>query len=258
MVVTMVAAVVHDGEYDQQLVVVMVQRLWHVAHHPVVRTRLSSPYWLHAYLGAENSDYTKGIGPMFLIGMVARVLRPSCKMDYMPVLEGDQGTFKSSACAVLAGEYFSDHLPNLSNKDASLHLRGKWLIEVAELRAYSRAAIDEFKEFLVRDVDRYRPPWGRKDVHEPRQCVFIGTTNKLNYLRDETGNRRTWPMKTGDIKLDCLRADRDQLRRSGVALQARRAMVADRRVRTRANCRRTGSALRSRRVGADDRSVSER
>jgi hypothetical protein len=171
--------------------------------------RLSS--WLHVYLGAEQNDYTSGIGSMFLKSMTARIFRPGCKVDYMPIFEGEQGTFKSSACHVLAGDYFSDHLPPLNNKDACLHLRGKWLIEVAELRAYSRAAVDEFKEFLVRDTDRYRPPWGRKDVYEPRQCVFTGTTNKLHYLRDETGNRRTWPVKTGKIDLNRLRHDRDQL-----------------------------------------------
>src|SRR4029077_238989 len=118
--------------------------------------------WLTDYLRAtagdsHSADYLREIGPKFLISMVARCYQPGAKVDYMLVLEGGQGSVKSTVCRKLAGAvFFSDALRDITSKDASQHLRGLWLIEVAELEAMSKAESTAMKAFLTRNVERYR------------------------------------------------------------------------------------------------------
>lgn len=168
--------------------------------------------WLTVYLGVESCEYIQAVGAKFLIGCVARVLTPGCKADNCLILEGPQGALKSTALRLLAGaEFFTDDIADLGSKDSVMQTRGRWIIELSELDAMSRADISRVKAFLSRQVDRIRPPYGRRVVEMPRECVLVGTSNKDTYFKDETGNRRFWPVKCGLIRLTELRRDRDQL-----------------------------------------------
>ena len=175
--------------------------------------RLST--WTHECLGAPDDEYHRAIGRMFLISMVARILRPGCKCDYIISLEGPQGEEKSKFCRALAGgdEYFSDSLPPIDGDQVrlSMHLKGKWLVEIAELAAILRADPEGIKHFISRQAEDYTPKFGHNPVHEPRQCVFIGTTNDDEYIRDATGGRRYWPLVATGVRVDRLEAMRDQL-----------------------------------------------
>ena len=174
--------------------------------------------WLARYMRADPTPYVSAIGRMFMIAAVARIVQPGAKCDYVLVFEGEQGAGKSRACATLGAPWFSDSLPDVTrDKDAAQHLRGKWIVEISELSALGRAEAEALKSFISRPVERYRPPYGREEVVEPRQCVFIGTTNRSTYLGDDTGGRRFWPVRVGMIDNAALAADRDQLFAEAVA-----------------------------------------
>jgi len=170
--------------------------------------------WLGKYLGVEGTTYSDEIGKLFLIALVARIFQPGCQADYVLVLEGPQGAMKSTACRVLAGKWFSDSLPDLTHADPvrlSMHLRGKWLIEIAELASFNASETEIIKAFATRTHETYTPKYGHNEVTEPRQCLLIASTNQSSYLHDETGARRFWPVTVTDIDIPGLRAARDQL-----------------------------------------------
>jgi predicted P-loop ATPase len=169
--------------------------------------------FFHRYFGvAEDTAYTQAAGKNFLISMVARAYRPGCQVDHLPVLEGPQGNKKTSALRAIGGEWFTEMQESIDSKDFLQNLQGRWLVEISEMDSFNRGQITKVKSIITCTVDRFRPSYGRRAADHPRQCVMAGTTNKSDWNRDETGARRFWPIRCdGDIDLDSLKRDRDQL-----------------------------------------------
>lgn len=218
-----------DINFPSHRCVGVVEGVAHQLEHHPIRDYLSNlkwdgeqrvEHWLNVYLGASypsdepgRQKYLRAIGAKWLISAIARIYRPGCKADCALVIEGPQGIGKSSALAALMPsiEWFADEIADLGSKDGAQDVRGKWLIELGELSAVKRGDTERVKAFMSRGIDHYRPSYGRRSVDIPRQCVFAGTTNNDNYLRDETGNRRFWPVKAEIIDRKRLALDRDQL-----------------------------------------------
>lgn len=158
--------------------------------------------WLMDLAGATGPDqYIRAISRKVLVALVKRIFEPGCKFDHVLILEGLQGTGKSTMLSNLTAPWFSDETLNIGDKDAVLTMQSKWLIELGELSTLSKSEVETVKAFISRRTDRIRAPYGKRVEEFPRQCIFIGSTNKDEYLRDESGNRRFWPIKCG-TKID--------------------------------------------------------
>ena len=164
------------------------------------------------FFGSDDSEYTRAVSRNVLIGAVARIYRPGCKLDTMPVIEGPQGEKKSSAIETLFGtSWYSVSKAALDSKDFDQSLLGCWALEFAEMDKFSRADVARIKLQLSTAVDRIRLPYRRDFESFPRTSVFFGSINENEYLRDPTGNRRFWPVRVGRIDLPALSHEREQL-----------------------------------------------
>lgn len=175
---------------------------------------------LQDFLGVEDNLYTRAVSKRFLISAVARALKRGCKVDTVLVLEGSQGKKRKSTFIrnLFGDEFFSDSMPDIKSKDASMIMCTKWCFEIAELDAIEKKDSNSIKTWISKQSEHFRPPYGRNIIEEGRPCVFVGTTNEETYLKDQTGGRRFWPVKCKEFNHESLVSMRDQIWAEAVAL----------------------------------------
>lgn len=169
--------------------------------------------FLVTHMSCEEGPWAELVGPKWMISAVARAYKPGCKVDTMLVLEGEQSRLKSTAVQVLAGDgNFAMELADIGSRDAAQQLQGVWLYEIEEMHAFATAKVERVKQFISQPFDRHVGKWRVHAERIMRGCVFIGTTNRIDYLNDPTGGRRFWPVRVlRQIDIEKLKTDRDQL-----------------------------------------------
>lgn len=146
------------------------------------------------YLGAEDNLYTREATRKMLVGAVGRIFRPGVKFDLIVTLVGEQGCGKSTIIKKLGQQWFSDTFMTVHGKEALEQIQGAWMIEIAELSGFRKAEVEAIKHFMSKQEDTFRPAYARESETYQRQCVFVATTNRNDFLKDPTGNRRFLPI----------------------------------------------------------------
>ena len=176
------------------------------SYHPV-RRYLQSLRWdgkarvedaFIRHLGANDNRLNREACRKWFVAAVARVMNPGCKWDYVPVLSGPEGIGKSTFLRTIGKEWYMDSLISIEGLDGMQQLRGQWIVEIPEMTAMKKSNVDQWKSYLNRQVDTYRPSYGTDTISVPRQCVFVITTNEKTFMLGDTGNRRLWPIDMPD------------------------------------------------------------
>lgn len=169
--------------------------------------------WLQTVYGAPDDEYHRAVASNWIKGLVSRIVYPGCKFDYVMVLEGEQGTRKSTSLSILGGDWHVETTMSTESKDFFMQFQGKAIVEFSEGETFSRTEVKRMKAIITMQSDKYRPPYERTSQDFPRRCVFAMTTNQTEYLKDETGNRRWLPVAVllPQANTDWLRDNRNQL-----------------------------------------------
>jgi hypothetical protein len=197
--------------------------------------RLST--WLKVYVGAEDGieggppdGYLAFVGTKWFVSLVARGLNPGCKADLVLILQGLQGTGKTSLLRIIGGKWYADLTVHLGDKDAKMLNLGAWLAELPDLAALKKTSeVNAVKAFFSAQEDRFRPPYGKSVISAPRRTVYAGTINPTHtgYLSDVTGNRRFACVDTGVVDLEAFTRDVDQILAQAVHLYQRHVNFCD-------------------------------
>ncbi len=199
------------------------------AYHPV-RSYLNALVWdgrhraaelFVDYVGAEDNEYHRQAALLWLLGAVTRIYEPGHKFDFVPILEGAQGKRKSTFISILARRWSAELEGDFHDTKGMVErMQGAWILEMPELQGFSKSDVSTIKGFITRTTDKVRLSYARRAVEFPRQCVFMGSTNEIEYLRDTTGGRRFWPITctVTEIDTDRLILNVDQIWAEAVAI----------------------------------------
>ncbi|MDE6848544.1 MAG: virulence-associated E family protein [Ruminococcus sp.] len=174
------------------------------SYHPI-RDYLNAVQWdgIHRiksvftdFLGATDNIYTQSVAVVTFVGCVARIMQAGVKFDTCTTLVGKQGTGKSKFLFKIAvnSEWFTDGVTTFDGKEFYESIQGKWIIELGEGTAFQKSIKERCKQAIASQQDTYREPYARHPTIRKRQCVFFGTTNNYDFLKDETGDRRYYPI----------------------------------------------------------------